>query len=133
VLPFGIRDPQPGLATASRPVWVLAEHFPKLNGSNRPGGASTANPKTFALGPLKPGQTTTAVWELSAVKAGHYTVLYRVDAGLAGNTKAITQGGVAPGGSFVVDVTSKLPETEVTNSGAVVRIKPGSRSSGRGE
>lgn len=123
-LPFGIRDPQAGLAQADRPVWVLAQGYPRLVGSSEPGGASTSNRKTFAFGPLKPGETTEAVWKLSAVKAGKYTLLYRINAGLDGEVKAVTgDNDVAPGGSFVTDISSKLPETEVTDDGEVVEIK----------
>ncbi len=119
-LPFGIRDPQPGLAQPYRPVWVLAEHFPKLAGSSQPGGASTSNPKTFSFGPLRPGETTRAVWKLSAVKAGRFTLVYRVDAGVSGTARAQTAGGVAPGGSFVTQISTVPPDTEVTDSGEVV-------------
>lgn len=121
-LAFAVRDPQPGLAQSDRPVWVLAAGYPKLDGSSEAGGATTANPKTFTLGPLKPGATTTAVWKVSAVRPGHYTIAYRVGAGLSPEVKAKTTGGVAPGGSFVADISSKLPETEVTPSGEVVEI-----------
>lgn len=119
-LPFAIHDPTPGLAQADRPVWVLAATYPRLQGSSNPGGASTSNDKTFALGPLKPGQTTKAVWKLSAVRAGKYTLRYHVAAGLGGEAKAETRGGVAPGGSIVTEITTELPETEVTDSGDVV-------------
>jgi len=119
-LPFGIRDPQPGLAQPTRPVWVLSATYPRLAGSSEPGGASTSNPKTFSFGPLKPGATTDAVWKLSAVKAGRFTLLYRVDAGVSGTARAETTGGVAPGGSFSTYISAALPATEVTNSGEVV-------------
>jgi hypothetical protein len=121
-LPFGIRDPQVGLAQSDRPVWVLASTYPRLAGSSEPGGTSTSNPKTFDFGPLKPGETTNAVWKLSAVRAGKYTLLYRVDAGLSGKAKAKTDGDVAPGGTFVTEITQDLPETEVTDDGQVVEI-----------
>lgn len=120
-LPFGIHDPTPGVAQPDRPVWVLAATYPRLQGSSSPGGASTSNPKTFAFGPLKPGKTTKAVWKLSAVKAGDYTLRYSVAAGLSGEAKAKTRGGVAPGGSFVTEITSVPPDTEVTDSGEVVK------------
>ena len=133
-LPFGVRDPQPGLAQPDRPVWVLAATYPRLFGSSEPGGASTSNPKTFGFGPLKPGETTEAVWKLSAVKAGKWDLVYLVNAGLGEQTKAVTKGGVAPGGSFATEITAALPETEVTDSGEVVEIrKPKSKSSPRGE
>ena len=123
-LPFGVHDPQVGLAQPERPVWVLAQTYPRLNGSSKPGGTSTSSRKTFDLGPLKPGEETAAVWKLSAVRAGKFTLLYTVDAGLGGRARAVTGGGVAPGGSFSTEVTAALPETEVTDSGEVVEIKP---------
>jgi len=119
-LPFAVHDPTPGLAQADRPVWVLAATYPRLQGSSEPGGASTSNNKTFAFGPLKPGQTTSAVWKLSAVRAGKYTLRYSVAAGLGGKAKAETSGGVAPGGSIGTEITTELPDTEVTDSGEVV-------------
>jgi hypothetical protein len=118
-LPFGIRDPQTGLAQPDRPVWVLAAGYPKLADSSEPGGTSTSNRKTFSFGPLKPGATTEAVWKLSAVRAGHFTVLYRIDAGLSGTAKAKTNG-VAAGGSFATDISAVPPDTEVTDDGEVV-------------
>ncbi|HEX6602286.1 MAG TPA: hypothetical protein VF030_06545 [Solirubrobacterales bacterium] len=124
-LPFGINDPQPELAQPGRPVWVLSPTYPRLQGSSDPGGTSTSSPKTFAFGPLKPGETTKAVWKLSAVRAGKFTLLYEIDAGLSGEAKAETEGGVAPGGSFSTEITDRLPETEVTDSGEIVEIEQG--------
>jgi hypothetical protein len=124
-LPFAISDPQPQLAQPDRPVWVLAETYPRLHGSSKPGGTSTSNRKTFNFGVLPPGKTTEAVWKLSAVRAGKYTLLYSIDAGLSGNAKAKTAGGVAPGGTFTTEITERLPETEVTNSGEIVEAKKG--------
>lgn len=119
-LPFGIRDPQPDLAQPDRPVWVLAEHYPKFVGSSEPGGAGTSNPKTFDFGPLKAGASADLVWKLSAVRSGSYTLLYAIDAGLSGAAKAETGGGVAPGGSFTVNISSAAHDAEVTDSGEVV-------------
>lgn len=124
-LPFGVSDPQPELAQPDRPVWVLAATYPKLDGSSDPGGASTSSPKTFAFGPLKPGETTAAIWKLSAVRAGKFTLVYSVGAGLGGAAQAETDNGVSPGGSFSTEVTDRLPETEVTDSGEIVEIKKG--------
>jgi hypothetical protein len=124
-LPFGIRDPQAGLAQADRPVWVLSQTYPRLVDSSEPGGASSSNRKTFVFGPLKAGKSTEAVWKLSAVKAGKFTLLYRIDAGLSGEAKAVTGNDVAPGGSFATEISSELPETEVTDSGRIVEIRKG--------
>jgi hypothetical protein len=122
-LPFGIHDPQPGIAQPDRPVWVLAEYFPKLAGSESSGGAQTSNRKTFDFGELKPGDTTEAVWKLTAVKAGDYTLLYGVDAGLGAAVEAETAAGTPPGGSFVTTISSEPPHTVVTDSGEVVEIQ----------
>jgi hypothetical protein len=122
-LPFGIHDPQPELAQPDRPVWALAEHYPKFAGSSSPGGAGTSNQKTFDFGALKKGATANAVWKLSAVKSGNYTLLYAIDAGLSGAAKAETGGGVAPGGSFAVKISSAERDTEVNDRGEVVEKK----------
>lgn len=124
-LPFGVSDPQSELAAPERPVWVLAQTYPRLHGSSAPGGASTSNRKTFAFGEVKPGKTVRAVWKLSAVRAGKYTLLYRIDAGLSGKARAKTTGGVSPGGSFATEISEELPETEVNGSGEIVEVKEG--------
>jgi hypothetical protein len=132
-LPFGIHERQAELATPTRPVWVLAEGFPRLvragedktglknTGEKNP--AATSSLKTFAFGPLKAGQTRSAVWKLSAVREGKYTLRYQVGAGLGTQTKAKTKGGVAPGGTFVAEITAKNPDTEVTDSGEIVEVE----------
>ena len=124
-LPFGVSDPGPEVAQPDRPVWILSATYPRLVDSSDPGGASTSNAKTFAFGPLKAGETTSAVWKLNAVRAGKYTLLYDVGAGLGGEAKAETEGGVTPGGSFTAEISERLPETEVTDDGEIVEIKKG--------
>jgi hypothetical protein len=130
-IPFAVRDPEPGLANPDRPVWVLAATYPRLVGSSKPGGAGTATARTYSFGPVKPGKSVEAVWKLSAVRAGKYTLGYEVDAGLSGEAKATTKGGVTPGGSFVADITTALPETEVNAAGEIVEIKPPSGKSSK--
>jgi hypothetical protein len=123
-IPFAVHTTQPGLANGDRPVWVLSARYPRLNGSTTRAGAETSAPKTYSFGAIKPGKSVEAVWQLSAVRPGKYTVAYEVDAGLDGEAKATTSGGVAPGGSFVADITTSLPETEVNGAGEIVEIKP---------
>jgi hypothetical protein len=123
-LPFAIHDPQPELAQPDRPIWVLAAHYPKFAGSSTPGGAETSNQKTYDFGPLKPGKTAKLVWKLSAVKSGHYDLLYAIAAGLGEQTKAKTGNGVKPGGSFSVQISPARLDKEVTGSGEVVDKKP---------
>jgi hypothetical protein len=127
-LPFGIRDPEPELAQPDRPVWVLAEHYPKFAGSDTPGGAETSNQKTYDFGRLKAGATANLVWKMSAVKSGRYTLLYVVDAGLGGQAKAETTGGVEPGGSFSVQISPAALDKEVTDSGEVVDKGPAQKA-----
>jgi hypothetical protein len=125
-LPFGIHDPQPDLAQPDRPVWVVAEGYPKPSGATtKRGGATSSSRKTYDFGALEPGKTVEGIWKLSAVKAGHFTILYQVDAGLGGKAKAETDTGVTPGGTFEVQVTSVTPNVEVTDSGEVVEIGKG--------
>ena len=122
-IPFAVRDPEPGLAGGDRPVWVLAATYPRLGGSSDPSGADTSGAHTYSFGALPPGRSVEAVWKLSAVRAGKYTVAYEVGAGLGGETKAKTASGVAPGGSFVTDISTELPETEVNGAGEIVEIE----------
>jgi hypothetical protein len=125
-LPFGYRDPAPGLAQPDRPVWALSARYPKANGSAETAGAGTASPKTFDFGPLKPGATTEAVWKLNAVKTGNYRLFYEIGAGLSGTAKAEVAAagdtGTEAGGSFGAEISSVPPETEVTDNGEVVEI-----------
>jgi hypothetical protein len=124
-LPFAIRDPQPGLAQPDRPVWVLSARYPRFAGSSKPAGAETSNQKTYDFGALKPGATANVVWKLNAVRTGRYTLLYGIDAGLSDAVKAETAGGVKPGGSFAVRISSAQYGTEVTDSGEVVPLSGG--------
>lgn len=119
-LPFGIHDPEPGLAQPDRPVWVLAEHYPKFAGSLEPGGAETSNAKTYDFGPLKPGATANVVWKLSAVKSGRYALAYVVGAGLTDASKAEAPSGAASGGTFAVRIVSRTPNKAVNGAGEVV-------------
>lgn len=122
-LPFGIHDPQPGLAQPDRPVWVLSARYPKLFGSEAPAGAETWNRKTFDFGPLKPGKTVDAVWKLTAVRTGEYTLRYGVGAGLTGSARAENAAGTEPGGTFRAQISEVPADTEVTDSGEVVEIE----------
>jgi hypothetical protein len=125
-LPFGIRSPEPGLSQPDRPVWVLSEKYPKLDGSEESAGAENASRKTFVFGPLKSGETSAAVWKLSATRTGTYRLLYAIGAG--GAATAETASGVKPGGSFTVRISEAPPETVVTDSGEVVEVQPGSET-----
>jgi hypothetical protein len=124
-IPFSVHEPDPELANGDRPVWVLSATYPRLAGSSAPGGAETSSPGTYSFGPLKPGKSVEAVWKLSASRPGKYTLAYEVGAGLTSETKAETTSGVAPGGTFVADISTELPETEVNGAGEIVEIEGG--------
>lgn len=125
-LPFGIRSPEPGLSQPDRPVWVLSEKYPKLDGSEESAGAENASRKTFVFGPLKEEETSVAVWKLSATRPGTYRLLYAIGAG--GPAKVETANGAKAGGSFTVRIGETAPETVVTDSGEVVEVQPGSET-----
>jgi hypothetical protein len=120
--PFSIYVTQPGLADPDRPVWVLENDYPKLAGEKRPAGAQTANDKTFNFGPLDPGETVEAVWKVTPVRPGIYTLDYQVDAGLTGKAKAVTADGGPPTGSFAVRISSEPPQTRVNDQGEVIIV-----------
>jgi hypothetical protein len=120
-LPFAIRDLQPGLAQPDRPVWVLAEHYPKLAGSAKPGGAEGAALKTYTFGPVEPGATNEAVWKLSASRKGSYRVLYSV--GSTGDVRLETADGANPGGSFATTISPEVQDMTVNDAGEIVEIE----------
>jgi len=119
-LPFGIHDSTPGLAQPDRPVWVVAQGYPRLFGSPQSAGAITANKKTFAFGPLKPGQTKKTTWKLSAVRPGKYRLNYQASGDLS--SESVTRSpfpGEPPGMYFNTVISTETPDTEVTDSGEV--------------
>jgi len=122
---FSVRSEQEGLAIPFRPVWILEEGFPRLEGQTASAGAEAAQTDTFAFGPLPANQTKRIVWNVTPVQAGTYTVHYRVAAGLQGKAKAVTADGSVPEGEFVVRISSAPPQTRVDDSGKVVPIQPG--------
>jgi hypothetical protein len=121
---FSVRSEQEGLAIPFRPVWILEEGFPKLEGEAASAGAEAAQTDTYAFGPLPAHQTKRMVWNVTPVQPGTYTVHYRVAAGLEGKAKAVTADGSVPEGEFVVRISSTPPQTRVDDSGKVVPINP---------
>ena len=108
------------LADAERPVWVV---------DTEPRGGTTAYTNTWALGPLKAGQTKRFTWKVTPLRAGSHTVKYRVAAGLNGKAKAQLSGGDIPQGSVDVAISRKPVQATVDpETGAVVR--EGESSSG---
>jgi hypothetical protein len=109
---FAEASEQPGLADPSRPVWVL---------NVGPRGGVTAYTNTWALGQLRPNQTKTFVWHVTAVKAGIHAIKYKVAAGLDGKAKAVLAGGnEEPTGTFTINVSGKPAEARVGANGQVI-------------
>ncbi|HEX8978033.1 MAG TPA: hypothetical protein VF781_16120 [Solirubrobacteraceae bacterium] len=111
------------LANPSRPVWIVDQspgvcRYSCQNGG--PGAAVTAYSNTWALGPLRPGQTARFDWKVTAVAPGRHVVAWEIAAGLNGRARAVVPGGGLPHGSFAVNVSTKPAETYVNNSGQII-------------
>ncbi|CAN5414808.1 hypothetical protein BH10ACT11_BH10ACT11_21710 [soil metagenome] len=129
--PFNVRSDQAGLADPNRPIWILEENYPKLLAPEIPvtevgkapsAGAETANTDTYAFGSVRPGDSVDALWRVTPVKAGTYTVHYEISAGLYGKAKAVTRDGSKVEGEFVVTISDKPPKTRVSDSGKVETV-----------
>jgi hypothetical protein len=107
---FGQGSP-PGsdLADSGRPVWIL---------DKGPTGGDTADSRTWLAGPLRAGESRTLVWRLVAVKAGTYTVAYRVFPGLHGRARP-ARGPTA--GTFRVRIVDRPVPARVGENGEVIR------------
>jgi hypothetical protein len=107
---FGQRQgPGTQLAASERPVWVL---------DKGPTGGDTADARVWDAGPLFPGEEKTMTWHLVAVKAGTYTLAYRVFPGLTGKARA-ARGHTS--GVIRVRILDKPVAAHVGAGGRVVR------------
>jgi hypothetical protein len=111
---FSQRRDDASLADPNRPIWIVND--PPLN-------ADSALTNTWTLGPVSPGEERTFTWKVTPVRAGTYSVRYRVAAGLYGKAKVVdTTTGTAPKGSFIARVTRKprpiQPTVEDQRAGA---------------
>jgi hypothetical protein len=95
---FSRREESRQFAEPSRPIWVIEDG---------PVNAGTAYTNTWAVGKVPAGQTRTLVWKVTAVRAGTYSVRFRVAAGLNGKAKAELPDGEAATGEFVARVSDK--------------------------
>jgi hypothetical protein len=111
VTAFGRLAGESGLATRSRPVWIV---------DSGPGGGDTAYANTWALGPLPPHRTKRFTWKVAAVRSGHYKLTYRLAGSLTGGSAVRQEDGDVVGGSFEVDVTRAPAEVRVTRDGRFV-------------
>jgi hypothetical protein len=107
---FATADRDPELADTNKPVWIV---------DSGPKGSTTAFTNTWALGRLAPNRETTFEWRLTAVRAGTYTITYRVAPGLDGRAKAANGSRVT--GSFKVTISDAPVPARVDGNGKVVR------------
>jgi hypothetical protein len=107
---FGQNLQDPTLADRNRPVWIV---------DRDPTGGQTAYTDTWAFGPIGAGQTKTVRWRVTAVRAGSFTVRYRVAPGL--NGKARSASGSKVSGSFRVKIDDKPVPAHVDENGNVIR------------
>jgi hypothetical protein len=125
---FNYTERYPELAADKRPIWVIergpgpvAKPPVQSQEVSQPGGAQTVYVNTWALGPLARGGTRTFTWHVVPVKAGVWTVHFRVAAGLAGKSRASLPSGGPVQGQLTASVAPLPPSTHVDpNTGRVV-------------
>jgi hypothetical protein len=125
---FNYTERYPELAADKRPIWViergpgpLAKPPVQTQEVSQPGGAETVYVNTWALGPLARKGTRTFTWRVVPVKAGTWTVHFRIAAGLAGKTLAALPSGGPVQGQLTASVAPLPPNTHVDpNTGRVV-------------
>jgi hypothetical protein len=128
VLPFANLNPQPYEANHSQQIWVVDRPPGPCTGpygyscaGGSFGGYVSLDSNTWALGhPLKPGESATFDWAVTAVRAGHFVVAWAVSAGLAGQSKASLSDGSQPHGTFPVTISAAPAQQTVNNGGQIV-------------
>jgi hypothetical protein len=117
---FDQRRDDPTLADPKRPIWIV---------NQPPFDAASALTNTWAIGPVAGGQTRTFTWNVTAVRAGTYSLRYKVGAGLYGKAKAELPDGSPAKGSFIARV-SKTPRPATIGVGSQFERKGGGPGKG---
>jgi hypothetical protein len=108
---FGTLNAQKGLASRSRPVWIVDE-----------GLGQTAFANTWAIGPVAPGETGTFRWRVSSTRGGRWRVVWRLAGGLGNRAKVVLEDGEPARGVVDVDVSTLPGQARVDENGDVVRV-----------
>lgn len=99
---FDTRLERRDVADPRRPIFIV---------DSGPRGGVTAYSNTSALGPLKPGETKTFRWKVTAALAVPYKIEYRVSAGLDGRARAVLADGSPPRGVFQGAISDTPPDS----------------------
>jgi hypothetical protein len=108
---FSTRSDEAGLASRSRPVWIVDE---------APASGDTAYGNTWALGAIAPGRTRTFTWRVVPVRAGRYELRYRLFGSTTGRSRLRLDDGSDPQGTLAVRVSGKPAQTRVTPDGRIL-------------
>jgi hypothetical protein len=123
---FAYRTTQRGVADPARPRFIvnrIPTRTPRVYDQGRldPLERSSSYVDTFPLGSLKPGDSVTFRWNVTAVKSGPFRVCYRVNAGLDGKAKAVRSDSGQPiAGAFVGEVADRPPQSHIAEDGKTV-------------
>jgi len=101
------------LASHTRPVWIV---------DAGPGGGDTAYASTWALGAIGPRRARTFTWHVTPVRAGAYTIEYRLTGSTTGRSQLREANGDAVRGALTVDVSGKSATVRVTPEGKIVSV-----------
>lgn len=99
------------LASHSRPVWIV---------DAGPVSGDTAYANTWALGRIGAGATRTFTWHVVPVRAGRYTIEYRLTGSTTGRSQLREANGDAARGALTVAISGKPSAVHVTSDGRVV-------------
>jgi len=110
---FGSELAGKGLASHSRPVWVV---------DDGPVSGDTAYANTWALGSIAPHRTRSFTWSVVPVRAGRYTLRYSLTGSTTGRSPLRLDDGGAAAGRFSVDVSGKPAQVRVTPDGRIVSV-----------
>lgn len=113
VTAFSSRLDAKGMASTSRPVWIV---------DDGPLSGDTAYANTWALGSIRPHRTRSFTWKVVPVRAGHYKLRYRLTGSTTGRSQLRLANGDAAGGRFDVDVSGKPATVRVTPDGRIVNV-----------
>lgn len=112
---FSRRSDEPDLSSRTRPVWIVDEG---------PASGDTAYGSTWSLGAVPPGGTRAFRWRVVPIRAGSYTLRYRLFGDTSGRARLRLADGSAPEGTLRVRISDKPSQVEVTPSGRVVEVPP---------